>query len=505
MSAFTVKPDPRSLVHWGLRSRTNSIACAVSITRLILILLLAFGIATGVQAQTINVRIAVASTSPAGIRINTGFATPTEIISFPNAYGSALGLGERIENIVGRDASGRTIVVRKLAPGEFQFAEKIEQLSYEVNLSEAMPPGQHSHVSSLTPERGILMLSDLLPRSMKGPSAFSAALIQLDLPAGWTAESNTQKQTSGTYFSDEPDKAVFLMGPQLQRKAQRIGGREFTVVLSGAWPLANKDVLEGAGRIVQEYSKLTGFELKRDPVLMLAPFPVAAPPTRWTAETRGNAIVLLLGNQGKSSQTKSRLGIALAHEVFHLWVPNSLKLEGDYDWFFEGFTIYQALLMDLRLHLISFKDYLETLAGVYDSYLSAPDRDKLSLLEASERRWSTSSTLVYDKAMLVAFLCDLELRRVSGCNSSIGDVYRGLLVSRSGHEDGNKLIIALLSDRPGLRPYVANYVEGTDPIDLAVSLKGYGLRVSRTSAGTQLTVDKPTKEQARILKCLVKN
>ena len=87
----------------------------------------------------------------------------------------------------------------------------------------------------------------------------------------------------------------------------------------------------------------------------------------------------------------------MSHELFHLWVPNSLQLAGDYDWFFEGFTLYQALRTDLRLGLISFNDYLETIARVYDSYLAASDRDALSLIEASERRWTTSSSLVYEK------------------------------------------------------------------------------------------------------------
>jgi len=63
----------------------------------------------------------------------------------------------------------------------------------------------------------------------------------------------------------------------------------------------------------------------------------------------------------------------------------------------------------------------------------------------------------------------------------------------------------LLTGRQGMRPFVADYIEGTDPLDLAVSVRGYGLRVSQGNTGTQLMVDKPTKEQAKTLKCLVRN
>ena len=152
---------------------------------------------------------------------------------------------------------------------------------------------------------------------------------------------------------------------------------------------------------------------------MLVPYPGETGPSSWSAETRGNVVVLLLGRNAKRKSVLSRLGIVLSHELFHLWVPNSLKLEGAYDWFFEGFTLYQALRMDLRLGLISFDDYLETIASVYDSYLSSPDRDRLSLIEASERRWTVSGSLVYEKGMLVAFLFDLALNRAADCQSAV--------------------------------------------------------------------------------------
>jgi predicted metalloprotease with PDZ domain len=276
--------------------------------------------------------------------------------------------------------------------------------------------------------------------------------------------------------------------------------------MSGDWEIADQDVLKVAGRIVQEYSKLTGFELKRDAVLMLVPFAGNAPPSRWTAETRGNAVVLVLGSKGNSKQVKSRLGIALAHEVFHLWVPNSLDLAGDYDWFFEGFTIYQALRMDLRLHLISFNDYLDTIARVYDSYLSSPERDNLSLIEASERRWTTSTSAVYDKAMLVAFLYDLQLRAGSGCKASLADLYRQLfqrVVTRQA--DANETIIGVLNAQAGQQSFARQYIESAGIINLESMLSPYGISVSRTSRGSELSFVHADKAQKKVLNCLARD
>lgn len=516
MPAITVKPISRLLGHHYLCHRRSILTHIIRLSgrfingrqrqKWIVAAALIFAASAGIQAQKLKVRIAVSSTEPARIRINAEFTEPTNVISFPNAYGAVLGLADRIENVEAVAAGGQVITVRTLAPGEFQTSEKSNQISYDVNLSRPLPPAQASHVSWLNREQGLLMLSDLLPRSLKGSGAFSSVLVKLDLPPGFVAASNGERQDALTFLSDEPEKTVFLIGPELHQKSQRVGVKDISVVLSGDWPIPDKDALKIAGQIVQEYSKMTGFELKHNAVLMLVPFPGDAGPARWTAETRGNAVVLLLGRRGSRKQIASRLGIVLAHEIFHLWVPNSLKLEGDYDWFFEGFTIYQALRMDLQLHLISFNDFLETIARVYDSYLSSPDRETLSLTEASERRWTTSSTLVYDKAMLVAFLYDLQLRRSSVCKASFDDLYRQLFQrATAGQGDANETIIGVLNEQLGQQSFVREYIDGAGIINLESALSAYGINVRQTSSGTKLSADHADKAQKQVLACLKRN
>src|SRR6476620_5684343 len=132
MPAITVKPSASVLVHPDLCNPAPflSSACLYSLNtlltsstrKLIVIALFALSAAGGIQAQTLNVRLAVVSTSPARLRIAAEFSKPTDVISFPNAYGSALGLAERIENVAGTDANSQVVAVRELAPGEFQAA-----------------------------------------------------------------------------------------------------------------------------------------------------------------------------------------------------------------------------------------------------------------------------------------------------------------------------------------------------------------------------------------------
>jgi predicted metalloprotease with PDZ domain len=462
---------------------------------------------SSIEAQTLQVRISVTSVLPAVIRIEVEFPTPRNALSFRNTYGGVLGLGERIEMPEAIQANGGSIAVQKLAPGEFQTAEKFTRFRYDVSLSPPARPAQMSHVSWINREHGLLMLADLLPLATD-VNDFSLALITVDVPQGWTVASNVKRD--GSQFSTaEPENAVFMIGPSVHEKSQQLAANNLTIISSDKWPFSDKDAIKIAGKLIEEYRKVTRFELKQNAVLMLLPFPGEAGPESWSAETRGNDVVLLLGRNASSKRVLSRLGIVLSHEIFHLWVPNSLKLAGDYDWFFEGFTLYQALRMALRLRLISFDVYLETIARVYDSYLSAADRDRLSLIEASERRWTTSSSLVYEKGMLAAFIYDLSLRNLTKCGESLEDVYSKLLqLSATGQGSANEIIIKLLTEPQGLESFAKDYIESPGKFDLEAVVSPYGIQVQREARGsnaTKLVVMRNLNKGQRILLGCIRN
>jgi len=490
----------KSLMDFLSRNAQWSMARATSFSLCGFLFLAGLG---SVNAQALQARINVTSVTPARISIEAEFPTATNALSFRNAYGGILGLGERIEIVEAIKANGERIRVQQLAPGEFRTAEKFARFRYEVNVAEPLRPAQMSHVSWLNHDHGLLMLADLLPISKPESEGFTAALVTVDVPAGWTVASNVKRE--GPQFStDDPDNTVFLIGPAVQEKSHQLGANNLSIITSGKWPISDKDAIRIAGKLIEEYSGITGVSLKRKAVLMLLPFPGEAGPESWTAETRGNDVVLLLGRKATGKRVLSRLGIVLSHELFHLWVPNSLKLAGDYDWFFEGFTIYQALRMDLQLGLISFDDYLATIARVYDSYSSTNGHDQFSLITASERRWTTSSSLVYERGMLVAFLYDLSLRNLSDCRASLADVYRRLFqLAATGQGNANEIIIRLLSEPAGLESFSKSYVENASKIELESALSIYGIQLERGSTGTRLVVSREVgKRQRRLLGCI---
>jgi len=452
------------------------------------------------NAQVTNIQIKILSVDAARVRVELELA-PTSILSFPNAYAGIVGLANRIEGVEA-SIDGREVPIRKLAPGEYKSELAFSRVGYDVSLVEPANRSQMSHVSWLNQEQGLLMLGDLLPFSPK-KAANAETTVGVEVPTGWAIAANIASGAAG-YLTLDPDRVVFLVGPSVRKKTRRIGATEVAVITSGAWPLSDADAFKIVEKLIKEYSNVTGYGLKRDPVL---PFGRQAGPEQWTAETRGNAVVLLLGNQASRKMILAKLGIVLTHEVFHLWVPNALALEGDYDWFFEGFTLYQALRMALRLKLISFDTYLETIARVYDSHLRSVQTERLSLVEASQRRWTVGSSLVYDKGMIVGFIYDLAVRSATACRHSLDDIYRQLFrLQSTGQSNANEIIIKALNEQKGMDTFGRDYVTGTGRIDLGAALSSYGLELQSGGTAGKATrlrlVSNPAKTQREALRCI---
>jgi predicted metalloprotease with PDZ domain len=403
-------------------------------------------------------------------------------------------LGDRIREFQA-NGSGTPVSVKNLVPGEFRLASPVNRVSYSINIT----PGSTAdlpHISWLTNDSGVLMLADLLPDLSE---IELGVLIQFELPEGWKVYSSTTP-VGRAFVVNEPDKAVFMIGRDLRLTSKRDNGTELRLVTRGEWKFSEKNVLGDALRLLREYQKLTGFKLRFTPTVFIAPFPISG--SDWKAETRGSSSMLLLNSQASRKNWRAQLAIIFTHELFHLWVPNSLQLTGDYDWFFEGFTSYIALQEALKLKLIRFQEYLKTLGRVYDSYLSVSD-DK-SLLEASESRWTSSSSVVYDKGMLVAFIYDLLLRRESVGESSLADRYRMLfarIVDKPA--DANEVIIQTLTSSPATSEFLKTYIESRSRVELERILPPLGIEVNKTSSQTVLSVSKELRDdQKKLLRSL---
>jgi predicted metalloprotease with PDZ domain len=414
-----------------------------------------------------------------------------------------LGLGTRIENFEVFDGQGTRIEVRKKAPGQFESSSPATEFKYEVNLASPVRSSDAALVSWLSAERGVLMLGDLLPVDVA-----SRANVQIEALAGWSVSSAEIEASPNEFKVGDSDRTVIAVGRNLRVSRRSVEGSQFTLVTDGDWAFQDSEALDLAAKILKTYVDLAGSVPCRQAALFLLPYqsPIAA--DKWNAQTRGCTVSLVMGKQPSRVGALSQLGNALTHELFHLWIPNGLALQGDYDWFYEGFTVYQAARTAVRMDLLTFAELMTAIARAYDGISSVSDVNQLSLVEASKRRWTTGASAVYSKAMVIAFLYDLNLRYQSKGKRSLDDVYRNIFRSqKTGGQsssaqsaDGNAVATAALGAQ--LEPsFVQRFVNEPVNIDLQTELARFGLRVEKFGFRTRIVVgEKLTSRQRDLLR-----
>jgi predicted metalloprotease with PDZ domain len=460
---------------------------------------------------------------------------PIRIWSFPNSYAGVTELGNRIERLEAFDTAGAEIPVRKIAPGQFEAAAPAARFRYEVNLAAPAQPSDSARVSWLTFSRGLLMLADLLPasRSEEGKTAngqprgvaSERTIVRFMAPNSWAVYSNESQNGDGdsagiarkggqeqvAFEVLDVDRAVFAVGSQLRSSQMSASGMTLRLVTDGEWAFADGEALKLGADVLKAHREVFGAMPSKQSTLILLPFPQPAGVSTWSAETRGSTVTLLMGKLPSKTAALSQLSVPLTHELFHLWVPNALALTGDYDWFYEGFTVYQAARTAVRLGLLTFPEFLNAIARAYDAYAVAPDHDRWSLVEASKRRWTAGAPSVYSKSMVVAFLYDLKLRNQSRGKRSLDDVYRKMFqdyhssdagsnrVAAGQGTDGNDAAANALAIDSVTQGFVRQFIRESVTISLASELSTYGLRVETFGLRTRLSVSEELSKSQRDL------
>jgi len=448
------------------------------------------------NCTTLKPIIKISIEKPSDLTIEAEMPQPVREWSFRNAYAGALNLGERIDNFEVLNTAQEVLPVRKITAGEYRTDQPAQLIRYTINAS-SRAASEVAHVTWLSEDYGCLMLADLLPIVFDGLEL----RIELKLPPKWSAQFSGNTDDNGRVIVRKPEETVFVVGPTLKKLSQLINGQTLNLALIGKWKLSDETIMGSAQRVFAHYLKLTEHKLSEEPLLIIMPYRFSGG-NSWRAQTRGANVVLAIDPSASFRNWKGQLSVIFTHEFLHLWVPNSLGLKGDYDWFFEGFTLYEALITALQLKLINFQEYLDTLARVYDSYLSYPN--DLSLIEASERRWTSSFPLVYDKGMLVALQYDLMVRTESEGKSSLSDLYPRLLnLAQTQANDANTAIIGLLDSSVSGSEFSSRYVEKKGSLDLTSSLKQYGIIVDSSGQRTMVKIDRNLdKKQKTVLRTL---
>jgi len=346
-----------------------------------------------------------------------------------------------------------------------------------------------------------LMLDDLLPKFNIKSNEKKRAVISFDLPKDWRIASTEKKSGENTYEISDIEKAVFYVGKNWREKEIAVGDSKLNFIISGERQVSDDEAFQMAGEIFGFYEKLFGAVPFPNSQIYLGKFPSETKFGRWEAETRGANITIFSADMAFKTQSTQRLHEQLRHEIFHLWMPNNLNLSGNYDWFYEGFALYQALKMGVAVNRLRFEDYLDTLARAHS--IDSLQNPKISLIEASKNRWNGANTQVYARGMLVAFLCDIAvLRKTKGMNS-LSDIYRQIHRKHrppNPREDGNSAIIKFLQAREELHLIVEKYIKGAENIDWRNDLEAVGIESATENFQIVLKVKaKPNGRQKDLL------
>lgn len=454
----------------------NSAADLMSMTlKLFLFAAVLLTATLSLAAQDSEVSIKITANAPTQAIIEGKLLRRTAVDwSFVNAATGAENLAMRRENLQLFDDQNLPVEYKKLAAGEYPANRAAVKFSYCVNLAAPDNERALAHVSWLANNRGILMIDDLLPRFADG----SAAQITFDLPPDWKIISGARKINAQTFAANA--ESIFAVGADWRE----VENQHIKLAITGEWKFTDAEAAQTASEIFAEYEKLFGASPPAKPQIILARFPPNITFGRWEAETRRANVTIVSADMPFKTQSIQRLHEQMRHEIFHLWLPKNVNLAGDYSWFYEGFTVYQALKTGVAVNRLRFADFLDTLSEAYNA-------DNFSAPRALFENGQSDKNKIYTRGMIAAFLCDVALLSSSKGKFSIADVFREVYQKHrfpNARQDGSTAILKILKSHKELVPIVENYIEAAAKIDWNDALQAIGVEAFAENSRTKLRV-----------------
>jgi len=434
-------------------------------------------------SQKTEINLKIKQISPPIIQIEGEFSeeNKSKNWTFLNSIAGNENLGERISDFTLIDKNGKNVLFKKLMAGEYLAEDFAQKFAYKIDLSRKEKVSSMAHISWIFGETGLLMTDDLLPQFGQK----SSVKIHFDLPKDWKISGGGNLLEDNSFFVADIEKAVFIIGKNWrERKNDKVN-----LAFSGDWQFTDDEALNAANEVLREYKNIFGEIPNEKTQIFMVRFPESIQTGNWEAETRGANVVILSSDMPFKNQSLQRLHEQFRHELFHLWIPNNLSLTGNYDWFYEGFALYQSLRTGIELNGLRFEDFLDTLSRAYN--LDNFQSQKISLIEASKNRWSGANSQIYARGMLVAFLCDIAILNESKGKRSLTEIFREIYRKYrkpNTLHDGNSAILSLFESRRELRQIVEKYIKGAESIEWNTDLEAVGIEAKIENSFTKLSV-----------------
>lgn len=443
---------------------------------------------TNVSGQDVEATIEINPNSPtnaiiSGKFLDQKFASKNRNLSFVRSLSGISNLGRRLSEVKLNDSNGSAVPFLTAVPGEYVADAPFTNWSYAIDLKPLKEQTAAAHVSWINANEGLLMLDDLLPivETATGRMAANITLITPGSPEEVVRFEDTQN-------------AVIPIGNTFRKTKLQVEKSIVNISISGSWLFSDDELASFSREIIAWYGGVFG-SAPREINIAVTKMPNAPGYGIWQADTRGKNITIVSSDMPFKTQSVQRLHEQLRHEIFHLWIPNSVGLSGRYDWFYEGFALYSSLRLAVAKSRIRFEDFLDTLSRAHE--VDKRQTSRMSLIDVSRNRWNGSETYLYARGMVTAFLIDVTLLNSSKRKTSVIELLREVYrkhQSSNERTDGNTAVIAILRKHPELAPIVERYINGSGPIDwqnelsAAGLIDSNGLIVSRKLSGKQKDV-----------------
>ncbi len=429
-------------------------------------------------------------------------------LRFLDRFAGIENLSQRVSMLRIKDENDQRLLPEISGNGLYRFSSRnssVIKINFEMRLSHvsgaARDPGNYALTSSLSREAGFFLLSDLLPEICISNQCQNNNLqLSLQPPAEWSAAS-TESKTDDFYTIADWRKATFFIG-KLRRKTLQANQMKVEVAIAGEHSIRDEEVTNIAKAIANEQSKMLGTTNKNNYLVTLAPFPIPITGLRSSALTRGRTVIMMMNAEPNEKLALKHFQKHLAHEMFHYYLPEGFNVRENFDWFWEGFTRYLALLTLHRLRMFDLPVMLEEMSYEFQFYSNNPLRNKLSLVDLSPEKFANPASyeLIYHKGTLVAWLYDLELRTQTEGRKNVLTVMRDLFQAYGNNQQeiGNREILEALGKAAKLDSFTNDYIKGTKEIDLAERLKKYGFSVEDNITKLSIKPKWSKKQQALI-------
>jgi len=249
--------------------------------------------------------------------------------------------------------------------------------------------------------------------------------VHFTLPKNWKASTPWIKTSKPNDFIVNNDLRFLLnncvfVGNHYEKEI-KIGDFELLFVLGNSMKASENDFIELMKPIIEATTKVFNGSPKKKYLIVV---------NESTAMTDGSAFrnsfsQIIKGKVNKNSRTN--WGHIMAHETIHLWNGHTLIPKEQEEWFKEGFTDYLTNILLTRTKIIDEPTFYKRFENVITKYNFSRDylQNKLSVRESGINK-NQNRYLVYGGGELVALGLDIEIRKATGNQKGLDDLFAGL-------------------------------------------------------------------------------